>query len=180
MLYSFFITQWNNPCKGDWSEYVKQDLKDFQIHQSFQEIQSKSKYTFKKLVKSKAEEFALTSLIDLKNTHSKMDNLNYFTLDMKSYFVSEEDNGLKKIIFKLRTRMERFGENFRGGNGPSICPLCQTHLDYQQMSFQCPVILKETKVEGKFEDIYKENINKNTLKTIERIMKIRQTKLGYK
>ena len=48
MLYSFFITQWNNPSKGDWTEYVKQDLKDFKIPQSFKLIQSKSKYTLKR------------------------------------------------------------------------------------------------------------------------------------
>ena len=56
MLYSFFITQWNNPSKGDWTEYVKQNSEDFKIPQSFQLIQSKSKYTFKKLVKMRAKQ----------------------------------------------------------------------------------------------------------------------------
>ena len=47
------------------------------------------------------------------------------------------------------------------------------------MSFQCPEIKNETEVTGKFEDIFKEDISKDTMKTIQRIMEIRRTKLGY-
>ena len=31
--------------------------------------------------------------------------------------------------------MECFGENFRGGGGPVICPLCETHLDNKSTEF---------------------------------------------
>ena len=31
MVYSFFITQWYSPSKGDWTEQVKEDLMDFDI-----------------------------------------------------------------------------------------------------------------------------------------------------
>ena len=29
MLYSFFLTQWHTPSKGDWTEQVKADLEEF-------------------------------------------------------------------------------------------------------------------------------------------------------
>ena len=32
MVYSFFITQWYSPCKGDLTDQVRQDLIDFSIH----------------------------------------------------------------------------------------------------------------------------------------------------
>ena len=60
-----------------------------------------------------------------------------------------------------------------------MCPLCQTHLDNPQMSFQCLVIRKEIEISGKLEDIYKEQINMKTIKTLEKIMDIRRAKLGY-
>ena len=53
MLGSFFITQCNFPCKGDWIELVTKDLEDFGISNSFDFIKSKSKGVFKNLVKEK-------------------------------------------------------------------------------------------------------------------------------
>ena len=79
----------------------------------------------------------------------------------------------------MRTRMARFGENYRGTSGPNICPLCQTHPDNQQTSFQCKEIRKKIEIKGKLEDIYTENINEDTIKTVVKIMEIRKSKLGY-
>jgi hypothetical protein len=59
MLYSFFTTQWHNPSKGDWTEQVRKDLEEFGIPCNFEHIRSKSKETFKKIVKVKAKELAL-------------------------------------------------------------------------------------------------------------------------
>ena len=56
MLYSFFITQWYNPCKGDWTEQVNEDLNDLEITCSFDYIERKSTEAFKKIVKLKAKE----------------------------------------------------------------------------------------------------------------------------
>ena len=179
MLYSFFITQWNNPTKGDWTEYVKQDLEDFHIDISFESIQNKSKNSFKKLIKARAEEYALSRLISVKNTHSKLSNLSYNSLIMQNYLTGEDLPSTKKILFKMRTRMARFGENYRGTSGPNICPLCQTHPDNQQTSFQCKEIRKKIEIKGKLEDIYTENINEDTIKTVVKIMEIRKSKLGY-
>ena len=77
MLYSFFITQWHNPTKGDWTEQVKKDLADFNLPSAFSSIEGKSKENFKKLVKIKAKEYALRKLLESKMKHSKMNNLTY-------------------------------------------------------------------------------------------------------
>ena len=78
----------------------------------------------------------------------------------------------KKILFKFRTRMAEFGENDRGGWAQVICPLCNVHLDNQEMSYQ---IKSEVLIEGKIEDIYKEEINVKTVKTIEKITEVRKS-----
>ena len=72
-----------------------------------------------------------------------MKNVVYRDLTLQSYFSGEEFNSIqKKIIFKFRTRIERFGENFRGGEEKVTCPLCNLHLDNQEMSLQCPELKK--------------------------------------
>merc|ERR1712208_96195 len=46
MFFSFLMTQWNQLTKGDFTEQVKEDLKDFDIPISFEHMQAKSKDTF--------------------------------------------------------------------------------------------------------------------------------------
>ena len=81
MLYSFFITQWYNPTRGDWTEQVKKDLVDFDLPIDFDFIQSKSKEAFKKVVKVKAKEYALRKLLNNKSKHSKMNELWYTDME---------------------------------------------------------------------------------------------------
>ena len=72
MLYSFFITQFYNPCPGDWTEQVKIDFEDFNIELNIDDLRSKSKLSFKNDVKIKAAEYELARLTEIKGKHSKM------------------------------------------------------------------------------------------------------------
>ena len=46
-----------------------------------------------------------------------------------------------QTLFKYRTRMANYGENFRGMRDPVTCGLCKTHLENQKMCFEnCPVL----------------------------------------
>ena len=177
MLFSFFSTQWHNPCKGDWTEQVKDDLADLNIPYTLEIIEKKSKETFKIIVKAKAKELALTNLLSKKESHSKLDNITYRELKMQEYFQSDKFSIEQKLtIFRCRVRMERFGENFRGGNVAVMCPLCKLHLDNQAMGYQCPEIKKEMEVKGCIEDMYKEEIKLETVRTMTKILEIRKTK----
>ena len=178
MLYNFFITQWLNPTKGDWTLQVQQDLEDLGIPQSFNYIASKSAQSFKKLVKSKVEQFSFNILKKKQNTHSKMKNLNYDKLEMQDYLSCKHINiSEKKTIFRYRTRMENFGENFRGGKTTAPCPLCHLHTDQQDISFQCTEIKKYIDVKGNISDIYKDTIDYEAMRTAIEISKYRKTRL---
>ena len=175
MLYSFFLTQWYNPCRGDWTEQVKDDLEDLGITYTLDHIEKKSKEGFKTIVKAKAKELALKNLLSKKESHSKLDNITYRELKIQEYFKSDALSIPEKMtIFRCRVRMERFGENFRGGNLAVMCPLCKLHLDNQAMAYQCPAIKKEMEVKGCIEDMYKEEIKLETVRTMTRILEIRQ------
>ena len=72
--------------------------------------------------------------------------------------------------------MERFGENFCGSSVTVMCSLCTLHLDNQEMGFQCPEIKKELQISGSMEDLYKENIPIETIRTIATISDIRKSR----
>ena len=77
MLYRFFVAQWKQTCKHDWTKQVKLDLLDLGITDNLQSIKEKSKLSFKSLVKTKVKEYAFLELIERKSKHSKMKDLFY-------------------------------------------------------------------------------------------------------
>ena len=77
-------------------------------------------------------------------------------------------------LFKFRTRMADFGENFQAGTTEVLCPLCSKELDNQSHSFQCKYILDEIIVKGNLKEIYSGNISGETAKTATRIVNIRK------
>ena len=113
MLYKVFITQWKYPDKGDWTEQVKIDLKDFKLDWSLKDFVSKSKNSFKRMLKKKTKEVAFEYLLKLKEGHSKMSHLNYTELKMQSYFKNSKINvSQAKNVFGFRTRSAYFKANY--------------------------------------------------------------------
>ena len=109
MLYNFFTTQWQNPSKGDCTELIKDSLEEFGIFSDFDNIRSKSKDTFKKIVKAKFRELALSKLSKKQEGYTKMANVAYFELKIPDYMLREDlKNEQKRLIFKVRTRMAEY------------------------------------------------------------------------
>ena len=72
----------NWSTKNDWTNQVQEDLNELNIDLSLEEIKKKSENSFKRLVKIKTEELALDYLLNLKENHTKMDNIHYSQLKM--------------------------------------------------------------------------------------------------
>ena len=163
MLSMFFWTQWNNPCKGDWVNTVKQDLIELEIPVDVEFLKSYSKQTFKKYVNEKATKLTFKSMMFRKESHSKMRNLNYLSLEIQEYFtrghLSKWD---AHRIFLYRTRMIFFWGNFRTGSS-RLCPLCLEHPDTQELFTECSVMRNEY---GEFKYLAK-SIFSNSYKTEE-------------
>ena len=123
MLYTFFVTQWNNPTRGDWTLEVKQDLEDFGIPCSFELIQSKSKLSFKNMVKVRAEEYAFKSLRRKQNTHSQNGKPDLqliknatVSLQSRNQNIRKEDN------FQVPYKDGKIWQTFPGGTGTHSMP----------------------------------------------------------
>ena len=175
MLSKFFHAQWNNEVKNDWTTQIRLDLEDFGIPGELDFIKSKSEDSFKRLVKVKAQEYALSELNSMKK--SKMENTSHTKLELQSYLKSNIYPDDAKLIFAFRTRMANFSENFRGMSGPKLCPLCETHLDNQQMAFKCPEILQKINQIGKYDNIFRSEIPLEAIENLKTITKLREEKL---
>ena len=104
-----------------------------------------------------------------------MMNLDYSSLEMQEYLKDKNISVPQaKTLFKVRTRMEQFGENFKGGRPTKPCPICEASTDTQSHSFQCNVINENITVDGKYLDIFNFKVDKKVAKTIENIVKFRE------
>ena len=174
MLARFFYCQWLDSKQHDWTEQVRTDLEDFCLPESLDLIQNKSEYNRKKLVKKQAKEYELRRLIQIKDTKnaSKMKELKYQKLECQEY-LGNLDAKLAKSVFKYRTRMAKFQGNFKENGNVDFCPLCGTHRDLQELSFQCPEILKKVKITEIYETIFGSKISLNLAKIVDEITRWR-------
>ena len=177
MLYKFFITQWKYPAKrNEWTEKVKVDLEEFGIKCDLGWIKSKSKLSFKKLVKEQARDLAFEKLNYQKENHSKMKKLYYVDLEIQEYLKDKKlTSSQAKSLFRFRTRMANFSENFKGAGGTKICPLCEepNALDTQLHSLKCKVITGNMDVNIEYEEIFYSKVSVKAAKTVENILKFR-------
>ena len=133
-----------------------EDLSDFGMdYLELKDIKKMSKYKFKKLLKIKCRDAALKYLTENNENKSKMQNLNYYTLELQDYLKSDKiSTTKKKILFKFRTRMVNVGHNY--GN-KKCCPLCKIEEDTQKHMLEC-IIMKLNCTE-----IYHSNSNYNDI-----------------
>ena len=109
-----------------------------------------------------------------------MKDLNYTKLEMQTYLkLNNTSTEGARTLFKYRTRMAQYGENFRGNTGPVNCPLCGVHLDSQIMAFNnCQVVKQNIVLEGNYSDIFRPEASTNLVKTLINIDKFREETLN--
>ena len=154
------------------------DLKDFGIPSDLRYVQSKSKNSFKKLVKKQARMFAFRKFTEKQKDHSKMSNLSYKELKIQGYLLCQEITvNQAKVLVKFRTRMENYGNNFKGTNKNLACLMCENHPDSQEFIFDCNYNKNNVKLRGKYKDIFTQKIEIEVIETLEKIYKHRESKL---
>ena len=111
-----FQEQLRNPNKNDFSNQIQQNLIEFDIKLTFEEIEKISKNRFKKIVREACYRTAYRYLIEEKNKLSKGNNLVYTSLKTQNYL--KPGTGLNtqdiKQIYSIRTRNLFLKTNFPG------------------------------------------------------------------
>ena len=129
-LSQFFQTQLNHPDKDDWTVQVCQDLNDFQIDKNFAAIKSKSKESFKNMVKKHAKDYAFNCLMERKSSHSKLRNISYDELSLQKYLKRQDIT-----VNQAKAKVANYASNY--GNKDEKCKLCNNHLDAQEEIYIC-------------------------------------------
>ena len=129
---------------NDWCLKVKQDLSDFEINYNFDDIKNMKKEQFKKEIKEACRNKAFKYLLKEKEKVSgKMGKLTYSSLKMQPYLVTREmTSWKKKLLFKLRVRMDFVLNNF-GDRGN--CFLCNIEQDKSEHLIECQKLKADIK-----------------------------------
>ena len=158
------LCQMDNMIEGDFYPQVSDDMKLLKISED--DIMFSSEGALRELVKQAIDKAALKFLLDLGNTHSKVNVNLYRDMSgmkyMKDYRFSPD---VVNLLFKFRTRMFNVKNNFRNNYRQTdiLCPLCKSADDTQEHLFQCKVVEKsllDGSVSSVYNDIFSEDVDK--------------------
>jgi hypothetical protein len=129
------------------STYSTYKLNELNLQLTDEEIQGYSQDQFKRIVKTRIEKCAIKHLIELRNSHSKSENLKINGFKPADYLMSKNLTSEEvKILFKLRTRMIDVKGNFSSCYTNNMwCKLCNLFTETQQHLLECPVLRIRTK-----------------------------------
>ena len=119
-----FLRQCDNPIKGDFVNLVKQDLSDFRMDLSFEDIMTYSKLKFKLLVKNACEKAYFFKLLEEKRQLSKGKEIRYEQFQIQPYLspgFNLATDGMCRIL-KCRIRDLDVKENFPNAYNDTKCP----------------------------------------------------------
>ena len=109
-------------------------------------IKCVTKQMFKNIVKTKVQKAAFEYLMTLKNTHSKMKNLNYTVFEKAEYLSSPLFNSeSRKLLLALRTRtVSGIRSDYGALYSDKMCPLGCEEADTLQNILSCSILIRET------------------------------------
>ena len=148
-------------AKNDWAETVQNDKVEINLNLSDELIVKMKKKKFKKFLKCKIKETAMKYLNKIKNSHSKVENINYENLQVQPYLVDTKfTTNEKQLLFRLRTRMTNVKLNFRSSYQDLSCNLCASNslqsdihlLECETLIDKCSQLRND--IASEYEDIF--------------------------
>ena len=96
-------------------------------------------------IKIKVKKIATEQLQNLKESHSKLDDINFDKLECAQYLVDSRLNKREaRLLFNLRTRMYKVKANYRGNHLYNmVCDLCRSATCDQRHLMECSVLHQE-------------------------------------
>ena len=123
----------------------------------------------------KIEEEAFIDLLKRKEKHKKMENVQHTTFEMQNYLKQNQITPKQaRTIFKFRTRMENFSENFKARKPTKQCQVCNESKDMQSHSLKCIGILEIIRIRGNIDEIFNKTISSNMARVLENMIRFRE------
>ena len=158
-MFKFLKSQIKNKTKKDWVTAVYEDLKFLNMENtSLDEIKRMKKVSFEGKIKEIIKEKTLERLRIVKNTHSKVKDIDYEILRIQKYLqpnqikISKEET---QLIFKLRCRVTDIKTNMRKMYADVFCDACGLQEESQKHIIQeCMKLNDNNDRSLKYEKIY--------------------------
>ena len=155
LIFKVYSAQKEQPLKGDWVLKVGEDMAQIELKMEENEIKSKSKAEFKKIVEIKVSQCAFKEYISEQSTKSKTKDIKYEKLEMQPYMKSLTFNNKEvKTLFNLRaktvwTYKACFKSMFKNSMN---CQLGCDSIDSLHHSFQCVKVMCDPRYRPNTED----------------------------
>ena len=105
-----------------------------------------------------------------------MENLEYKEFEPQPYLKDEDiTTKMDNNIFKFRTKMLNFKENFKGTEETLECPMCKQHTDSQNEMEKCEELSRVIKNIEQCNNLYRDSSNVEAAKTLENVLKHRES-----
>ena len=131
---------------------IEKDKADIKLELSEAEIQSMSKYQFKKMIKQKIERLAIRNLEARKK--QKSIKLNMKTFKPQDYIISKNLSITEvQTLYKIRNSMIDVKENFKSNYENLSCRVCFIFSESQQHLLDCSIIREKLKDVVEFESL---------------------------
>ena len=101
----FFVKQRDDHIKGDWFQLLTKDFQFIEEDMNEKEICEMSKALYKKKIKDLINKSVFKFYMNLKQTHSKLDAVNYSKLEIQGYLISTKlKTSEKELLFNMRSK----------------------------------------------------------------------------
>ena len=149
LIRKVYEAQKRRPVENDWILMVQTDKTEINFKYNDEQISAMSNSQYKKIIKEKVRKAAFESLLERKETHSKVQAIKYDKFYIQEYLSSSKFTMREKqLLFKLRTRMLDTKNNFKSMYPGNLqCDYCGFAEQTQRhLLEQCEKIISNSKL----------------------------------
>ena len=109
-----YLKKKEESANGDWIKLLEKDFLFIECEMDEETIAATPKETYKKNIKNMINKSAFKYFMQIKETHSKLDQLEYTELKIQPYLKSLAiNNKEKELLFNIRSKSHHSKDNFR-------------------------------------------------------------------
>ena len=131
--------------KGDWLSLLKSDFQFLNIDINEEQITATPKSEYSKNIEKLITKAVFSYYLALKQTHSKLNGVNYSELKIQPYLISNcLNNEEKQLLYNMRSNCHSSKMNFKKlhKNNTSCSLKCSQDEDQRHVFMQCQPIFK--------------------------------------
>ena len=151
-----YIKQTNNNIKGDWFQLLVKDFEFIKTEMNEKEISDMSKDMYKKVVKDLINKAVFEFLMNQKQTHKKIDEVEYSRLETQPYLTTNTlKTAEKELLFNMRSKCHKSKINFKRLYKNNLqCSLGCVQPEDQRHTFTTCLKIPNNYPNATYEDIF--------------------------